>query len=734
LSELINDKKVLEDGRKSTLKGAEVPLRDRIVQKLYDQLVEEGIGVKMVNIWQRGNADRTVWLERQKTYLASWDEHLVNDTEGPFGGQSNLHIPMPFIVSKTMHARFLQALLQQDPPFSVKARNEGSIDRVQNVSDVMRYNLVDWCNYNKGIDATADKFVWEWVTTGVGLMKARWDCKYTRYIDVVPTKKKGVPVIKTIDGKQQAIPTIKVEEKEVAVTKKVFEGAVYDPIHPEHLLIVGGGGDPDIADLVQHHYFLTASEMWTMVDRKIFNEDAVKQTLQGGENKQSPSSSGSLSDQRTRNAGSTSVDNEQDLDRYEVLECYLSYDVDGSGINSEIVVWVHKGTNAVLRATYLHRISKAGERPFIKADFHLRADQEYGVGIVELLYPLSQEMDAMHNMRIDAGLMSTMPFGFYRATSGIDPSVIKFEPGSLIPVDNPATDVFFPNLGNRTVFGMQEEQAIQSMIERLTSISDLNLGLINGQGATRTATGARAVVGEASSNLDVHLRRLNRGWKKLLRYSLHMLQQRMPAGLAFRVTGDDGQNYWKTMASTDDIAGDYDIEISANSSTSNQQIQQQNAQDVLQLVSNPLAIQMGCVGPGQFFEACKAVLISRGIKDWSKYLQKPQGYDRIYTPLQEMDMVLMGIDVPIAPNSDHQGFIDLLQHFMDDEYLHGQFNEQQIAMLAAQAKKHEMMMQALKQAQAQANNAQQMQMNAQMSQQQAPMSGAAPSPVAVPGQ
>jgi hypothetical protein len=723
MSELNNDKKVVEDGRREPLKGAEAPLRDRIVQKLYTQLEEDSIGQKMATIWTKGNSHRSLWIERQKAYLQSWDEHLINDTEGPFAGSSNLHIPMPFIVSKTMHARFLQALFGMDPPFDVKARTLASKDRVNNVSDVMRYSLNDWCNYNKGIDAAADKWVWNWVTTGVGLLKAGWDCKYTRFLDVQTVQKRGAPVIR--DG--VAIPTVKSIEQEVAVTKKIFEGPVYDVIHPEDLLIVGGGGDPDLADVVQHCYRLTASEMWTMVDRKIFNAEAVKKVIAHGDDKQATTLASGIKDDRARNAGVNSADNDQDLDRYEILECYLAHDVDGSGINSEIVVWVHRNTGELLRATYLHRISKSGERPFIKADFHLRQDQEYGVGIVELLYPLSIEMDAMHNMRIDAGMMTTMPFGFYRATSGIDPSVIKFEPGSLIPVDNPQTDVFFPNLGNRTVFGMQEEAALQQMVERLTSISDMNLGLIGGQGAARTATGARALVGEASANLDVYLRRLNRGWKKLLRYSLHQLQQRMPAGLAFRITGDDGSDYWKTMSTADDIAGDFDIDLSPNSSTSNAQIQQQDAQDILQVVSNPLYIQTGIVNPGNMYEAVKNFFVTRKFRDWNRYITKPQGWEFVMTPLQELDLVLHGISVPINPQADHEGFLKLVEMFMKDDQLNGQIPQDRWPLAIAQAKKHEAMLQALGAAQAQANNAAQMQMNGQMSQQQAPTSGAGPS-------
>jgi hypothetical protein len=136
MSDINNDQDVVRDGRKNALEGVEAPLRDRIVEKLYDKLVELEIPRKVDDAWTRGNANRTVWLERQQAYLASWDEHLVGDTSGAFEGSSKLHIPMPFIVMKTLHARFMQAIWQ-DPPCHTKARNEHSMERVQNVQDVM---------------------------------------------------------------------------------------------------------------------------------------------------------------------------------------------------------------------------------------------------------------------------------------------------------------------------------------------------------------------------------------------------------------------------------------------------------------------------------------------------------------------------------------------------------------------------------------------------------------------
>lgn len=719
MSEINKDSDVTTEGRKQPLKGVEAPLRDQIVEKLYRKLEELKIGESVKNLWQKGNANRTDWLKRQQIYLASWDEHLIASTEGAFDGASQLHIPMPLIVSKTLHARFLQALWQ-DPPFSLKARNEASTERVPVVSDTLRYTLLDYANQHKGIEEVVDRWVWDWVTTGSGIKKWTWDVKYTRFVDVETVQEEGPQAFKVVDGKQVAVKTFRPVEREVKRTKKIFDGPVCTLIDAEDLLIIGGGGDPDRADTVIQREYLTGSDLWTLADRKIFKSDKVKLVITSGEDAITGGTNNEVKTQRAENAGRTDADANTELERYEILEAYLKVDVDGSGITSDVIAWVHADTGALLRATYLHRVSKCGERPFAKADFHLRKGQEYGTGVVEMLYPLSREMDAIHNLRIDFGILSVMPFGFYRASSGIDPKTIELEPGCLIPVDNPQTDVYFPNLGNRTVFGFQEEAAIQTMVERLTGISDLSLGLLSGQGATRTATGARALVGEMSSNLDVYLRRLNRAWKKSLRYSLHMLQQRLPEGLSYRLTGDDGKDYWRTVKNADDIAGDYDIEVSPNSSSSNMGIQQEQAMQIMQAVADPIAIQLGIVTPEQYYQAKKNVLQSIGARDYGRYLAKPQGVGRIYTPEEEANRLLRGIEVPVGPEQDHQGFLDYFQYILKHDELLGQFNEQEVVLLAAQAKKHEQMLQALAGLQAQQANAKQMQTNAMMSQQQAP--------------
>lgn len=519
-------------------------------------------------------------------------------------------------------------------------------------------------------------------------------------------------------GDSVVVPVLKQVEREVVKTEQVFNGPMLERKFVEDIVIVGGEGDPQKADGVIEKYYLTASELWSYVDQKIFRKKETEKVIESGKSYKNGNDQASAIKQRAaEQAGMASVDKTYDIDRYEVLEAYVKLDVDGSGITSDVIVWVSKQTKEILRATYLRRVMPCGLIPYFKIDFHHRHGVEYSVGIIELLYSLGKEIDAMHNIKVDIGIISSMPFGFYRPTaSSLKTEKMPLEPGSLIPVDDPQNDVFFPNLGMRTAFGTQEEAALQTQIERLTSISDLNLGIIGGQGATRTATGTRAILGESSNNLNVYIQRMNRGWKRALHYLFAMLQYRIEPGMQFRILGDDGQHYWKQIQTRDEIEGSYDFELEANSANSNKSIQVEQANMIYQMTANPIDLQLGLISPAERYEALALQLKVNGIKDVSKFIRKPANAGLLFQPVEIADRILAGIDFKFDPTQDLAGFVALVQEMLSSDELSGQFGSHQMAALAAKAEEAQAMIQALEQAAAQQQAISQQQMNVAASQ------------------
>lgn len=715
-----NDQEVAMDGRENELpEEVQLPLIEQSPKKLMKKLQKENFGVDLVNMWSRGNGDRNNWLTRQEAYLLEYDEFIQPIVNAPAPWAADLHLPVALTVGKTFHARFFSAIMGAEPIVNVKARKAANEDRTQLVSDLMNYAVKSWANDYNGIEAEIDSFVWNWAMRGVGILKMGWDTKYSRILDVV--KKPRTVMQRVIDpatGEEIMVESVQFDEVEEEVIVTDCNAPRIKRVAPEDLLIVGGDGDIDSADAVMESCYLTASDLWTLVDQGVFDADVVEEVIKGGDDKKSGEEQNGIKTRQAEKSGQSSLDKEFDLDRYHILECYIKKDVDGSGINSDIVVWVHKTSQKILRATYLHRINrKTKKRPYAKADFYIREGQVYGVGLIELTYSLCKEIDSLNNMAMDFGLLSTMPFGYYRSSSSLANETIPVEPGTLVPVDDPSA-IYFPTLGARHTFSMQHLQFLYSIIEKLTGISDLNLGVIGGQGAARTASGVQAIMAESNNNLDIFLRRLNRAMKKAYKYLFATIQEKLPAGLEFRLTGDDGKQYFRQVQSREEIAGDYDFDLEPNSANSNPGIRLQNAQSLMQVTGNPLDIQLGIITPLQRYEALKNYLVAMGIKDYGRFLQKPAQMQRSFTPEEMANRILAGIDTPIDPAMDLGGFIEYANQIISNDELLGQFTREQAIALVAKQKEAAQMMQALQQQQAQVANAQQMQQNAAMSTQQ----------------
>lgn len=716
----INDDKKVAEKRKKPLEGIEEPLAEQSPKKLLKKLENENFGRTVEQLWRQGNGDRSAWLTRQEAFLQQYDEFLDPIVDAPMAWASDLHLPVALTIGKTFHARFYSALMGTEPYCNVKARKAANEDRTTLVSDLMHYAMKSWANDYNGIEAEIDTFVWNWAMRGIGVLKMSWDKRYSRILDVVKRPRPVVKIVIGPEGQEVPVETIEFDEVEEEMIIEDCNAPRLRRVAPENLVIIGGGGDIDQADAVLEQVQMTASDLWTLVDQGVFDEDAVKEIIKGGDQPKAIDQNAGITQMQSDKSGAASMDKSFDLDRYQIIEAYVKKDVDGSGINSDIVTWSDLKSGRLLRATYLHRINrKTKKRPYAKADFYIREGQTYGIGLVELTYSICNEIDSLNNMALDFGLLSTLPFGYYRAGSNLTQETISVEPGSLIPVEDPQS-IFFPTLGNRATFSMQHLQFLFTIIERLTGISDLNLGVIGAQGATRTASGVRAIMSESNNNLDIFLRRLNRAMRKAFQYTFAMVQEKMPEGFEFRVFGDNGEDYFQVIKSRDEIAGHFDFEFEPNSASSNPSIRMDTASQVVQLTSNPLDIQLGIITPVQRYAALKNYLIAMGVKDYGKFIQKPQGMERTFTPEEMASRILSGVDVPVSPNMDLQGFVAYAQEIMDSDELLGQFNQQQALALAAKQKEAMQMMEALKQMAAQQANSQQMQRNSQQSMEQVP--------------
>jgi hypothetical protein len=248
-------------------------------------------------------------------------------------------------------------------------------------------------------------------------------------------------------------------------------------------------------------------------------------------------------------------------------------------------------------------------------------------------------------------------------------------------------------------------------VERLTAINDINTATLGRQGAARTATGVSALISENSANLDIFIKRMQRGWRQVLRILWQMLQQRLPDGTEFRVTGKDGRDYFRKVDRMH-IQQRVDFFIESTSVSSNRMVQLEQSMQVLAQCMNPLFLQIGIVTPGGIYEALKDYFQNLGRRDYARFINKPEQAMRQLTAEEELARILNGKAVPVTPDMDHRKFMELGKEVLQSEEGPQMYGEQAMKSLEAQITQHEAIMKSMEAQAGQIAQAGQQQANA----------------------
>lgn len=198
-------------------------------------------------------------------------------------------------------------------------------------------------------------------------------------------------------------------------------------------------------------------------------------------------------------------------DTYEIYEIWLSWDVDGDGLEEEIVAWYHPPTQTLLRVQY--HMFWHSERPFIVLRYFPKEYRFYGQGLCDQLEALQEEISEIHNQRLDnASIANVRPLLVRRGSKSLKPGDPLFT-GQPIPVDNP-DDVVPLVIGEIYPSTIMNEDMTRSYAERLSGANEAS-----SRGAmpvTRTtATAQLALLQEQAKRFDQTIRNARDGIAKI---------------------------------------------------------------------------------------------------------------------------------------------------------------------------------------------------------------------------
>lgn len=335
-------------------------------------------------------------------------------------------------------------------------------------------------------------------------------------------------------------------------------------------------------------------------------------------------------------------------------EGYVKYDIDDDDMREECIFLILPDVDVYLSGKPLHCVSRIGKRPWKIGQFLKRFGCSLGKGIPELVRNLHNELDAIHNQRIDAGNMAIAPFFFFRSASGFDPKQISVKPATGIPLDDPQRDVYFPDYNpSRLSVSFQEENIIMDLISKLTYLPPSAFGR---ESASRpTARGTMALIAESGQPFNLLAGRVMKIVLDLVTDTRKMYEEHFDASYARLILDDKGRQQWNAL-SPEMIAGDYMAFSTVDLEKSNSSFESQAAQIRYQaLAQSPLCQQ----NPAFFWELSSDFIKSTGKKDVEKLIGPKPDYEQNPGIVDDENQMLMQEQsIKVNPKDDDVAHIN----------------------------------------------------------------------------
>jgi len=610
-----------------------------------------------------------------------------------FIGQSaNNHMPLTAIMVKTYHARLYNIFASEDA-IQLTGREEFDEDHAKMIRRLYDWYLWDYLNEYKGIRSFTREVFYDTATVGFGIGMKDWYVKERKAMDIVPNElaremtdlapqvrenRESGAELET--GEEMEKRSTKVKPyKEVLKVVKVFEGTRLRSIPFENAYFpnfIPGSSDLDFPPCVIIETEMSTSEIHQKVERGEWDKEKAQQVIDEQASTYSTSSQtrgSKVSRQRERLSGYNSDTVTYDKTPRLIQHAFCTYDIDGDNIDEEIIVTRSSKRN-MIKQTYLDRVSRSGMRPLFKFDCFQKPRQAYARGIPEFMWPLNEEMDLTHNMRLNYLALQTAPFGTYRASSSLKSQPIRIAPGKFIPTDE-TTDMRVLNFQTNAVVLGAEEDRLWHYAERLASSSSLQQGIVPSTvGPTRSTSGVISLL----QQMDKEFRPIVDGcvdsWKKLTRMILDDLDWRIEPAVKMKVLGASINDFIRPEKDLDfqigvisdamRINSQFDLKIDVVSIIRSDEVLKSEATNILGMLNSPsIAQQLGIVGPKALFKAYADWLKSYN-RDPDDYLDMPLFIGKPMTFYQELQICYQEQLPPMAMQDDHAVKAQMLQSWL----------------------------------------------------------------------
>lgn len=315
--------------------------------------------------------------------------------------------------------------------------------------------------------------------------------------------------------------------------------------------------------------------------------------------------------------------------RFEMYVCFDRFDLDGDGLDEDVIWWVLRERTLLLKAVPMTEMypTSPPRRPFGESAFLPTKGRREGMSLLEIMESTHDLMKELWDMMVDTGTMALMPPGFYKPQSNIKPEVLTVLPGDMYPLNDPSRDVVFPQMGNANQsFSVNTITMAKQLQGDVTMIGDLNLGRIPAgkSSAFRTTGTTQNVLAQSEARPERILRRFFMAFKQAWWFMHELNKYLLPDDKKFRIVGykPKGGDPYREVASRKEIEGSYEFDFQANVANSSKIALQEAIQMALGVVLQPLALQMGIATPEKVYNLIFDAVRALGLEG-DRYVNAP---------------------------------------------------------------------------------------------------------------
>lgn len=457
--------------------------------------------------WAERNQLSEDWIQWHKDY---WAKPVKKVNNFPFQRAANVVIPMTAIAVEAIYARLITTIFSVKPFYSIRPRTPEWIETASQMESWFQTKVED--SEALDMDGFARESLLEIIKLGTGIGKSGYE-KDIRKVNI------DLP-----DGTTSS----------KWITKR--DGPTLDYVPLANFLMRLHERDPQTAVWVGEEH---RNISWTQLKRNALSGRMRPEVIEEikawwGSRGMLNSTAQKIEDATRKLDGTEPAWN----DVFSFIEIWMSFDVDGDGVDEEIVVEFHRESGKFL--SYRYNWYSDAHRPYRIGVYIPVEGRWMGIGVGKQNEQFQALITTVHRQRLDAGTLANMGMVALKKSSGYGPDEPIF-PGKMWFLEDPTRDIQNLSMSNTQHFAqISNEDNARQYADKRTGANELILGT-PAAGTPATATSDLAKLAEGNKKFDMVLKNVRRFFSLLGLDTLTNYQQFGTRDQEWLIRGEGGK-------------------------------------------------------------------------------------------------------------------------------------------------------------------------------------------------